>query len=346
MSALSVLGSGLWMIFMKLLKQIKISRKVYVDIVSKWHNIIKWVDQKDNLYEHWKQDKRYIYAKEEKAIVVSWALLPQVLDDGGKSVICVVNQDQVEDIISDFTPLYCKQLVSKQLHKKGLKDNAIEDRLNQFQVEEDKKLKQQHKIEATENVITKWENCYYYDINKAHMDALIEIFPELKDWFINVAKKSKTDKRFKSIANYYVGLLGKEDGKFRKTYNWIVDRTSRILLKLVSELSVFSSEVIYANTDGFVISNPIATPASSSEIGKFKLETDEHTFYTYRHKSGNCKYFVMQYGDTIKGNLPLALRDKIDLRKSIVVDYVRHKEDGYYVYDNVKSYVLEDKLNG
>ena len=328
---------------MKLLKQIKISRKVYVDIVSKWHSIIKWLGKDDDLYENWKQDKRYIYAKEEKAIIVSWALLPQVLDDGGKSVICIVEQEQVEDIISDFSPLYCKQLIVKKLHKAKLKNEDIDARLNQYQVEEDKKLIQQHKIEATENTITTWENCYYYDINKAHMDALIEIFHELKDWFMSVAEKSKVDKRFKSIANYYVGLLGKKDGKYRNTYNWIVDRTSKKLLKLVSELSVFKSEVIYANTDGFVISNPIVTPKSSSEIGEFKLETDEHTFYTYRHKSSNCKYFVMQYGDTIKGNLPLALRDKIDLRKGIVVDFVRHKEDGYFVYDNVTSYVLEDK---
>ena len=247
------------------------------------------------------------------------------LDDNWKRYNCVVRMSQEEPFIRQFSPSYVKSLVKKQLHLHHFTDKMIDDRLDKFTVENGRK--QLHSSWAIpRNVIVRFDNCVYYDINKAHMDALIEIFPELKEWFINVAKKSKTDKRYKNIANFYVGCLGSKSSKHRKTYEWIVDRTTKKIEKLLDAIDNPNGRLVYVNTDGFVYQNPKITLETSSIIGDIKLETEETTFYMFNYHDDNkykTPYKMIQYGDEKKciSNIQIKDFEFIDLRKGDVISY-------------------------
>ena len=251
-----------------------------------------------------------------------------ILEDDWKRYSCSVDMSQEEPFIRTFTPSYVVSLIKKQLHYNHFTDKMIDERLDQFVIPEgEPREKQLHSsLDIPCNVVVKFDNCVYYDINKAYMDALIEIFPELKEWFINVAKKSKKDKRYKSIANFYVGCLGKENGKHRKTYEWIVDRTSRKIKALLNTIGNARGNLVYVNTDGFVYQNPKMTLKTSSEVGKIKLETEETTFYMFQyHDDKGCKtpYKILQYGNEKKclSNIQIKDFEHVDLRKGEVISY-------------------------
>ena len=250
------------------------------------------------------------------------------IKDDWKRYECKVNMSQEEPFFRQFSPSFCRALVNKQLHYKKLTDEMIDERLNQFVIPEGVKCEKQYhtSLDIPKNVVVKFDNCVYYDINKAHMDALIEIFPELKQWFINVAKKSKTDKRYKNIANFYVGCLGSKNSTHRKTYEWIVDRTTKKIEKLLDDIANPNGDVVYANTDGFVYHNPKITLETSSEIGDIKLETEETTFYMFNYHDDNkykTPYKMLQYGNEKKciSNIQIKDFEYIDLRKGEVISY-------------------------
>lgn len=270
-----------------------------------------------------------------------------LLEDDWKRYSCSVDMSQEVPFIRTFTPSFVVSLIKKQLHYNHFTDKMIDERLDQFVIPEGvEREKQLHdSLDIPSNVVAKFENCIYYDINKAHMDALIEIFPELKEWFINVAKKSKTDKRYKNIANFYVGCLGKENGKHRKTYEWVVDRTTRKINALLNKIGNSHGNLVYLNTDGFVYQNPKITLETSSEIGDIKLETEETTFYMFQYHDDTLHktpYKVLQYGEEKKCISNIQIRDfeYIDLRKGEVISYkeVMDKEKHTKRHENIEKY--------
>ena len=89
------------------------------------------------------------------------------LDDNWKRYNCVVRMSQEEPFIRQFSPSYVKSLVKKQLHLHHFTDKMIDDRLDKFTVENGRK--QLHSSWAIpRNVIVRFDNCVYYDINKDH----------------------------------------------------------------------------------------------------------------------------------------------------------------------------------
>ena len=251
-----------------------------------------------------------------------------ILNNDWKRYRCIVDMHQEEPFVKQFSPSFCKSLVTKQLHYKKLTDEMIDERLNKFVIPEGVlREKQLHSsLDIPKNVVVKFENCIYYDINKAYMDALIEIFPELRGWLTNVAKKSKADKRYKNIANYYVGLLGSKYSNHRKTYEWIVDRTTKKMHKLLDAISNPNGDIVYENTDGFVYHNPKIALETSDEIGDIKLETEETTFYMFNYQDDNrykTPYKMLQYGNEKKciSNIQIKDFEYIDLRKGEVISY-------------------------
>lgn len=161
-------------------------------------------------------------------------------------------------------------------------------------------------------------NCKKYDINGAHCEALAEIFPKASEAIIKLYVDRKKKPIYKAYANYFVGYLTRKG--FRGTYNWIVQRTSAKLMKLIELLD---GKVIYANTDGVVIKDPKVDLPHSDVLGEFKLEY-EGTVYV--HKGEN--YWCYQAGDTISGSIRNAVRDKVDLSKGLTVSYKWTNEVG------------------
>ena len=197
-------------------------------------------------------------------------------------------------------------------------------------------MKQFHYYVPTDKgVITEYPNTFKYDINGAHCDSLREIFPRAASDFENLYNKRWMSIRYKQIPNYYIGMLGKEGSKYRGTYNWIVNRTSQLLIKAHDELG---GDLIYANTDGLIVNNPKKLLNTSKALGGIKLEYQGTTFV---YQDTNYKLFQM--GDTMKGTCLTSVRSLIDLSKNKVVHYNKERIGAGYKAINVKEEVLSKK---
>ena len=201
-------------------------------------------------------------------------------------------------------------------------DEEIEARLNKYVIPEEDKVIPIHKLMINNtkydvNTLYKVENCVYYDINKAHRDALIEIFPKCKKLFTS---KKTLDKWGKDCINIYVGDLCNHN--HRETYNWVVARTRNMLSELIGRCG---GEVIYANTDGVILRKPKHTIKTSSKVGDFSNEMQGDTVYFYYHlKDATAdQYYLYQYINkkgkvTKKGTLRMEYRDLVDLEQGKV----------------------------
>lgn len=243
-----------------------------------------------------------------------------VLLDGGN--------DQAEEIRTTPYANQATAAVEAILHK-HYTDEDIEEIFKAHAVKEEDRVKPRHQILTNSinydfNTLYRFDDVYYYDINKAHRDALMEMFPKCKRLFENL--KTKWDK---DCINIYVGNLGhkyKDGYRYtRETYNWIVKRTRDILDNLID---FCDGEVIYANTDGVMIRDPLNTIKTSNKIGEFSNEMTGHTVYFYyqlKDKEKNIpQYYLYQYTDkdgnkTKKGTLRRNLRDKIDLEEGKLI---------------------------
>lgn len=182
-----------------------------------------------------------------------------------------------------------------KLLKKYYTEKEIDTCLKSFQAEYDYKKAQLHYFkESSPDKILKFENCYKYDINGAHNEALTVIFPKAKEAIIKMYLERKKKPVNKKYINYFVGMLCRKG--YRETYNWIVQRVSA---KLKTHILDACGEVLYANTDGFIVKDPIFELETSTELGALKLEyKGDVCFYN------DINYFCFQLSDKkITGNV-------------------------------------------
>lgn len=199
----------------------------------------------------------------------------------------------------------------------------IDEQLNSFTAEYDANKIQYHFTRNSLGRIRKFNNCVKYDINGAHHDALIEIFPRAKKALSELFTKRKEKPVYKAYVNYFVGNLVNHG--YRLTYNWIVQRTTKLLLDAINYVG---GQLIYANTDGFLSCDVSNKLEHSTKLGKFKLEY-EGVAYIYQDKN----YWCYQT-DEICGNIRYTVRDKIDLSIGKVVHYKTSRtidEHGIYI---------------
>lgn len=223
------------------------------------------------------------------------------------------------------------------------------------------------------NVIHKYENCLYQDIHKAHNSELIKLFPECKAF----EKMYKNAMYFKSVGdkanaqvckdypNLLVGCLamkyktGEHKGNPIKwlygldttpLYNRIVkDIYDKINAQYSNLGASIKSKLIYAQTDGLIISNPDWSKVKDSDaLGEFGIEPiDNKEVWTYfqpttKESTGYCIYQYFENGEKIvKGDLPDEFKDLIDLSKGQVV---RYKKTNEYI-DGTHYYVKNTLLN-
>ena len=173
------------------------------------------------------------------------------------------------------------------------------------------------------------------------MDALSELFPKCKSLFEKMFIERKIHPINKCYANYFCGMLCKKG--YRKTFNWITNRTHDILFDMMDKLG---GTILYAKTDGFFISNPNNVLPTSKELGKFKLELTNGDVYFYKDRN----YYLMQYTNDkgereFKGSALCEVRKDVDLSIGQVVHYQTktHPILRYRYAENITKEIIKNE---
>lgn len=242
--------------------------------------------------------------------------------------------------------------------KKHYTYDQIKDIFHSHEAEYDPDLIQIHRNNYHTNRILKYEDCYEYDLNAAYGDAFIALFPEAKkeiQWMFD--HRHDTIKGvgnfYKAVLNYSSGCLNSqhewntsvsEPYYFPKTYNWIVQRVRK---RIDEAIDYVGGEVIYANTDGFIVSAPERHITPSKEIGQFKLEF-QGDVYVYQHLvPGYSGFWLVQEVDkdgnivVTKGCNPNQFNNFNNLPKGIVYQYKTYVKDGVIRYENGSQVKVE-----
>jgi hypothetical protein len=246
-----------------------------------------------------------------------------------KQVIIVRSEKTTAKYVQpDITGLYSLLTVRKNLYKYYNK-GEVNKILSSYNNEYDYNKKQYHIINLKSG-LSVYKNCVGYDINGAHNDALVQMFPKAKDYFIKMFNERHDKPENKKIINYFCGMLNCKDlfGNYKyypAAYNWIVQRTTDNLLKGLAKATGKSGLTIYANTDGFIVQNSDKELEVSNKLGEFKQEM-KGDVYSYVDKNYWCIQYIDSKGEKVlKGNVLNSVRDKIDLFKGQIVHYKKFK---------------------
>lgn len=267
--------------------------------------------------------------------------LPTIKNIEGWKTIRVVKKNAEALITSDSFEIsidggYAFNLLRKLILNHYTKEE-FEKCLNSHIAEYNQANAQFHYIYGgkIDNIYT-FENTYKYDINSAHAAALIEIFPKAKDVIVKLYEERKIHPENKKILNYFVGYLCKVN--HRKTYNWVVQRTTKIL---TDAIKLVGGKLLYANTDGFLVQNPKNLINASKTIGEFKLEYEGTSYFIQTRR-----YWAYQCGNDITGNCPVSARNRMDLSVGNYITYDKTfiktgvnpsgLPTGYYKIENIE----------
>ena len=300
-----------------MLRRIRIDSITYNEIINNYHKYIEECKDLNPYYLDGYKDKDVIRANEDEMIIQGYRLnerYPNDIVPHWMQVVCVCD-DSLEYKSTN------KIIWSSQANK------AVNKILDKYytQQEKDASYAQFASIKKPQylttylptifkaNVIHKFTGCRYYDINKAHTDALCEIFPKAKDDLIKLVKQDKL------YINMFVGDLC--NNGHRDTYNWICQRTYDKVMKYINESKGL---LIYAKTDGFIVWCPNKELQTSDKLGDIKQICKDGIVYAYRHNEKDFKYTLYQYEDikdgiTKKGTAKLNIRKNIDLSIGQVV---------------------------
>ena len=328
--------------YKKLLKCFEVSQDIFQNILNIMNDYVEDVNSLEKLrYGYTPRKKIYKYGK---MICIPAMALNQIL--GYKILtdipfmwyqVCVTvggtnELNKVHSIISG-TP--AKRIFTNKMLS-VLSKEEFENRLTSYHVEYNEKLAQQHAQKFIMNKIIHFPNCHYYDINCAHGDALLEIFPEGKDIIMDMYEHRKdNDGRNKKIFNFFVGMLA-HDQIHRGTYNYVVQRTTKKLLAFCDKVG---GDRVYMNTDGVILSNCKHPVPSSDKIGEFKMKRGD----VYVYRCAKYEIFQIYYPDgtnEVKGHLPNILKPKIDLKNGKVVKYKTIVEGHKHIYIDVQEVIL------
>lgn len=301
----------------KRLRRYDVCESVFDDILQNMQNRIRIVENITDYFLGYKDKHVVVYDNHEYLIIREHLLAYfadfsdedyQTVEDWRQVIVRKCVQPQAYQKSIDGSRAY---KVTKNIICKHYSESEFDERLHMFEAEKDPNNIQFHYQYPSKDVVLSHSNCVKYDINGAHHDALMEIFPKAKEDLQDMFDRRKAEPILKAYINYFVGMLCRKG--YRKTYNWIVQRTTK---SLKNAINTVGGDLVYANTDGFMVSNPEHRLNPSKKLGEFKLEF-EGTAYTYQDKN----YWCYQAGDEIKGNIRYQVRDEVDLSKGLVVHY-------------------------
>ena len=278
-----------------------------------------------NPYKTGYWNKNTIYYTEEDLICTESHLKYLDLLEGEdytdwKQIIIHIDTETINKKVQpELTGTLAKAVCIKALRKVYSIDE-LDKIINSYDTKYDFEKKQFH-ILPDRDGLTIYKNCTGYDINGAHNDALVEIFPKAANYFSKLFEERKLKPNNKKIVNYFVGILKYNN---EGLYNYIVQRTTA---KLIKGIQYVDGTTLYANTDGFITQHPLDELEDSKELGKWKIEV-KGDVYVYR----DTNYWVIQYINTkgelvTKGNVLNEVRDKINLFEGKVVHYKKIKNE-------------------
>ena len=97
--------------------------------------------------------------------------------------------------------------------------------------------------------------------------------------------------------------------------------------------------IVYANTDGVIIKDPVNRIETSDKLGDFKDELKDGVIYLLLYR-GKTSYTLYQYYNgkkfEKKGSALNSVREQIDLSTGTYVDYERVKVEGGWEADNLE----------
>ena len=319
------------------LKTINTREDIFNNIINTMASRVVTVSDISNYFTGYQNKKRILYDGNDTLIIQEYlfayfADIPMDKDVSDWKQI-VVRKSKTESAWEDSITgprayNYLMKLLSKHYSKTEIHNilssyTDIKEETNQI-----------HINIKTKGAIECYPNCYKYDINGAHQDALIEMFPRAKEDILDIYNKRHIKKVYKAYMNYSVGMFKKKG--YEGAYWWIVHRTSKLLenaIKLTCPDDNLDCQIIYANTDGFIVSNPDKTLKHSTELGLFKEEAKGPVWvYTHIGSKEETSYQVYQYfvpdkenpGQVVletKGDIRIDVRDKINLSEGKTVSY-------------------------
>lgn len=323
------------------LKAYTVNEQVFEEILTFGYRVRIIEDREEfNSYKYGYPQKSLITYDGFKTMILLECVLNDHFDLGERMTHwkqCILYKEVTQEapVQKTITGGMAKRIMESKILKYYTPEE-YEQRLNMFAAQYDETLIQFHyEIEQKKHVIVKYDNCYKYDINGAHNDALRIIFPKAAQEFEKMYAERKINPINKQIVNFYVGVLALSH---RQTYNWIVQRVTKQLKSAINYCEdLFESDLIYANTDGFIIQNPAKLIDTSTELGQFKLEYHGDV---YLYKDDN--YWCYQTDNEIKGSIMYEPRKHIDLKNNKVVHYdqVKIKNAKVYVAQNIVEEIL------
>ena len=301
-----------------MLKRIKINLKTYNNIIDKNNPFVVYCDIEQYQLDGFSNKHMIAVDKNTSTLICRASMINEacgqtLISDDWRQIVCMVDDSKDDYIVDDYVP-YGKQAYKKLIVSltKYYTDDEIRNIMSEHSLEQGKKAL--HKLlpaDYLDGHIYKFKDCVYYDINKAHTDALIEMFPKAKRVITRLGK---------CWINYAIGELCNQG--YRGVYNWIVNRTREYIDEIIRKAD---GETLYANTDGVIIHHPANYLATSKEIGAFKSEIIGDTIYGYFCEGDDktTRYTIYQYIDkngktVLKGNARYLLREGMDLSKGIV----------------------------
>lgn len=308
----------------KTLKQYTVNETIFDEIVKIMKSRIKYTNDLKQYYKGYPEKKTIYYSKgnDGEFLIMQEYLLNYFCKykiencSDYKQVIVRKIENQTEVIKGDITGLYAWNFITRLLLKSYKKDE-LKAIMGSYDVKYDpKKIQFHYFYPCLDNTyIVKHENCVKYDINGAHADALREMFPKAAKDIEEMYLKRKENPNYKAFLNYFVGFMKRKG--YVGAYNWIVQRTTG---KLMAMMKTIGGQLLYANTDGFMVKNPTKIVESSKELGQFKLEY-QGTSYFYGDKNYSCYQINKDGKIDITGNVRMCVRNKIDLEHGKVVHY-------------------------
>lgn len=328
----------------KLLGCYEASEEVFYTTLYKYEGNVEVCDLKDYICGY--KPKNIIKYNGKDTLICREYILSNWMDKKQLEECTTWKQVIVRKVVNADVPLkksitgtHAWNYMYNEIFRKEYTKEEIEEILSSHEEEESNIYHYNPQSWMKTGVIEKIDNCEYYDINSAYCDALCELFPKCKDVLNKMYKARKEKPVNKDYFNFFCGYLCVDKIGHRKTFNWITHRTRN---KLVDKMNYTGGDILYANTDGFIVTNPKNKIYNSKELGAFKNEYSG-TVYLYKDKN----YTIMQYGDKMKGSALCEVRKYIDLSKGDVVHYKCkiHPYNYRYAEDIIKENLYEKNGN-
>lgn len=310
----------------------------------------------------------YLYIDNSRTNYAKLIVYKQLISSLKTVASVLVRSPDVSDGVNGTVPAWRVRLWGKAEIEENYTKEEVEAIIKTCNTNEIKPFA----FRITNNKIQKWTNCVYQDIHKAHNSELIRLFPKCKA-FVKMyedAKKYKAKgklveaKRCKDYPNLLVGCFNQKNKETGEKVEWLYgldaspiywDIVNRIYTKISKQyklLSTDKSKLVYAQTDGLIVSNPNwDNVKDSDDLGDFGIEPiDNKTVWTYSRLTTDEEtgYTIYQYFENgkkiVKGSLPDKFKEQVDLSKGIVVRYKRTRKEitkGKYLVEDILLETME-----